>query len=658
LSKKYFTNPRRVNQTQLIEKAIKRREKRKFIASIVNKRVCEAVELWWRGAIHDYYSKRSWMCLPPPSEGLAKGYFERMYQVNELTSFDNLLASELMNPVNAASYSSNKMIKKGNRIDDDEDDFDGNNGAVASLYKNQNIASTNTLPIVKRISVAEQIDGFRIEDDVDLSPAPIGGGGLVYNSSSSNLTRGFEDAIDADVDSLGTLAASKGGGFQFGRYVREIGIKARTLVGGFLRKDDQVLLNSIPQEIFKKEGPSDSQWDWSKQDFSHANSMIYQNPGYSYTKYAEISNNNILMMEDMSCLTSPEEYANSIRECNIDVDDVAAMERLAVDGYISSIIPNGIYAGMERKESAVIAQGFISSSINMIENELQKSFDSNGYNLQEQNRVHLDTEENIVVSSPIQKETRSNVQRRGSKNDSTKRKGSYDFVPSYSKKHLKKLVSQAKSAPGLEDELLSNASQYIQQQAKYSNEIDIERLSKRISSLTVEKTILEYARILDKEIVASSVDDITFIASDDPQYQSFYELQSILHTLSPLKEMYSVKAKELRVKASKEVVVEENPKKKKYTNPLSMLSFKKYKAKTSGKKETTPAQTTSPSVSKDIEELYTMSSLAKSRISKDYEGFTSLAPDLYARISNPLLNMNEIAVIAWNRSQARKEDKK
>ena len=122
--------------------------------------------------------------------------------------------------------------------------------------------------------------------------------------------------------------------------------------------------------------------------------------------------------------------------------------------------------------------------------------------------------------------------------------------------------------------------------------------------------------------------------------------------------MYAVKAKELRVKASKEVVVE-NPKKKKYTNPLSMLSFKKYKEKTAGKKEAVPTtQPASPSILKQVEEAYAMNSLAKARISKDYEGFTSLAPDLYARISNPLLNMNEIAVIAWNRSQARKEEKK
>jgi len=582
------------------------------------------------------------MRLPPPTDGLAKGYFERMYQVNELTSFDSLFSLEMMNPINATSSSSTKITRKGNRIDDDEKDS-GKSG-TATLYKNQNPASTSTLPVAKRISVSEQVPGFRIDDEVDLSPAPIGGGLGTYQSNG-NLARGFDDILD-ETDPLGPLVASKGG-FHLGRYVREIGIKARTLVGGFLRKDDQVLLNSIPQENFKKEGPSDSQWDWNKHDFSHANSMIYQNPGNSYIKYSEISQNNLLMMDDkMLYLTSPEEYENSIRECNIDVDDVSAMEKLAIDGYISSIIPNGIYAGMEGKDSAISAQGFICSSLNMIETELQGRFDSN----EEQTRNHLDTDENILVSSPNPKEKTS--QRRGSKTEYNKKRGSYDSVPTDSKKHLKRLISHAKAAPGLEDELLSNASKYLNQQSTYAEQIDVDKLSRRMSSLTVEKSIVEYARLLDKESVASSVEDITFIASDNPQYQSFYELQNILYTLGPLTETYTAKANELKVLASKNKVDTDTKKEKKSRNPLSMLSFKKYKKKTAEVKESTPEPTSIPVIEEDAEDPLKTNvySLAKSRISPDYEGFTLLAPDLYARISNPLLNMNEIAVMAWNRS--------
>ena len=583
------------------------------------------------------------MCLPPPSEGLAKGYFERMYQVNELTSFDNLFSLEMMNPINATSAQGiTKISRKGNRIEENEAD----DAKTGTLYKNQNPASSSTLPIAKRISVSEQVPGFRIDDDVDLSPAPIVG--LGSYASSGNLARSFEEVIDGESEVLGPLA--KAGGFQLGRYVREIGIKARTLVGGFLRKDDQVLLNNIPQENFKKEGPSDSQWDWNKHDFQLANSMIYQSPGYSYIKYAEISNNTLLMMDDkMPFLTSPEEYASSIRECNIDVDDVSAMEKLATDGYLSSIIPNGIYTGMERKESAVSAQSFICSSINMIETELQQTVDSSDM-AKEQTRIHLDTEDSIQVS-PNPKAS----QRRGSKSEYNKRKGSYDLVPSLSKKHLKKLISQAKAAPGLEDELLSDANQYLQQQSTYAEQIDVEKLSRRISSGTVEKSIIEYARLLDKESVASSVDDITFMASDDPQYQSFYELQNILYALGPLKETYAAKANELKVIASKNNV-ESEPQDKQSRNPLSLLSFKKYKKKTSEKKEKTPSTVPLPVIvsMNDVDDELNTNSLAKSRISTEYDGFSMLGPDLYARASNPLLNMNEIAVIAWNRSHSKR----
>lgn len=588
------------------------------------------------------------MCLPPPSEGLAKGYFERMYQVNELTSFDNLFSSEMMNPISATSASSAKMIRKSNRIDENEEEFDVN---TASLYKNPNPQSTTALPTAKRISVSDQIPGFRIEEDVDLGPAPIAN--ISSFASSGNLARGFDDVIDVDAEVSGPLAANKASGFQLGKYVREIGIKARTLVGGFLRKDDQILLNSIPQESFKKEGgPSDSQWDWNKHDFSHANSMIYQSPGYSYIKYAEISNNTLLMMGDkMPFLTSPEEYASSIRECNIDVDDVSAMEKLATDCYLSSIIPNGIYTGMERKESAVGAQGFICSSMNMIETELQGCLDTNDI-FQEQTRVHLDTEDSIQVSSPNPKEKTS--QRRGSKSEYIKRKGSYDLVPFAAKRHLKRLISQAKAGPGLEDELLSNANQYLQQQSIYADQIDVEKLSRRMSSLTVEKSILEYARLLDKDSVASSVDDITFMASDDPQYQSFSELQNILYTLAPLTETYAAKANELKVIASKTTIETDTKKDKQSRNPLSLLSFKRYKMKTSKKKEAAiiiPIPIIEPTINDDD---FNINNLAKSRISTEYDGFTLLASDLYSRISNPLLSMNEIAVIAWNRSHSKR----
>jgi len=42
---KYFINPRKANESAIIERSIKRREKRKFIAKIVNSRVCDAVEV-------------------------------------------------------------------------------------------------------------------------------------------------------------------------------------------------------------------------------------------------------------------------------------------------------------------------------------------------------------------------------------------------------------------------------------------------------------------------------------------------------------------------------------------------------------------------------------------------------------------------------------
>jgi hypothetical protein len=285
----------------------------------------------------------------------------------------------------------------------------------------------------------------------------------------------------------------------------------------------------------------------------------------------------------------------------------------------------------------------------MIETELQQAVDSSDM-AKEQARIHLDTEDSIQVS-PNPKAS----QRRGSKSEYNKRKGSYDLVPSLSKKHLKKLISQAKAAPGLEDELLSNANQYLQQQSTYAEQIDVEKLSRRISSLTVEKSIIEYARLLDKESVASSVDDITFMASDDPQYQSFYELQNILYALGPLKETYAAKANELKVIASKNNV-ESEPQDKQSRNPLSLLSFKKYKKKTSEKKEKTPSTVPLPVIvsMNDVDDELNTNSLAKSRISTEYDGFSMLGPDLYARASNPLLNMNEIAVIAWNRSHSKR----
>ena len=52
LSMKYFINPRKANESAIIERSIKRREKRKYIAKIVNSRVCDAVEVFIHSHFH------------------------------------------------------------------------------------------------------------------------------------------------------------------------------------------------------------------------------------------------------------------------------------------------------------------------------------------------------------------------------------------------------------------------------------------------------------------------------------------------------------------------------------------------------------------------------------------------------------------------------
>lgn len=84
-----------------------------------------------------------------------------------------------------------------------------------------------------------------------------------------------------------------------------------------------------------------------------------------YSKYAEIGENNLLLMENYSLGAGAveEEFHESLRELSIDLDSVGAMEQLATDSYLSSVVSTGMYKGMRQSSSAMAANAFLFTSM-------------------------------------------------------------------------------------------------------------------------------------------------------------------------------------------------------------------------------------------------------------------------------------------------------
>jgi hypothetical protein len=128
-------------------------------------------------------------------------------------------------------------------------------------------------------------------------------------------------------------------------------------------------------------------------------------------------------------------------------------------------------------------------------------------------------------------------------------------IPQSTQDRISKFFNTANTAKGLELEFKKIINNFIFQKYAYSKEISDERLARRVSSYTTEKTILEYAQLFDRNFLASCLNTITEIAIESPSYQSFNDLFGLFGSLSNLHENIMARQTELLddLKKSEEV---------------------------------------------------------------------------------------------------------
>jgi hypothetical protein len=87
-------------------------------------------------------------------------------------------------------------------------------------------------------------------------------------------------------------------------------------------------------------------------------------------------------------------------------------------------------------------------------------------------------------------------------------------------------LQRMRVANGLETEFRKYVNNYVFQQYNYLKEISFERLSRRISTLSSEKSIVQYVTQFEPDFVASGWDQVIYMAKEGPNYVSFRELRA------------------------------------------------------------------------------------------------------------------------------------
>lgn len=156
--------------------------------------------------------------------------------------------------------------------------------------------------------------------------------------------------------------------FGFGKYVRDIGQRARTLVGGLLGRD-RMSQNQTSQNKNLNPGNSiNNRYRWIDHDLNIHKASSSETIQI-YTQYTDIAKDNFILYDSQNSVAEGE-FRHALHEFQINVDDVKGMERLASDHCVYTITPKGLYQGAAQSASATESSAFLFTSLLQIENDL------------------------------------------------------------------------------------------------------------------------------------------------------------------------------------------------------------------------------------------------------------------------------------------------
>jgi hypothetical protein len=246
--------------------------------------VKDAEELWWRQALMDFESERMWMCLPPLKENASSPYFDTAHNAFKLTSFDHELSLEFQYPFDATIFASPKPKSSGywNRRRKD--------GDQKASHEDED------------------------EDDADIE--------RVDSAESDKV------AIEPDQET-----------FDLFSFARNIGEKARTIVGDLLKPtdSDSSMMKVPSQEYLGVQYRP--RWQNSPKT-SYKMALNNQTPCKQYLKYILDSERPEDYIKD-SYSESTHDFVKALANFNVNGDDVKEMEKLANESHLSDRIASG-----------------------------------------------------------------------------------------------------------------------------------------------------------------------------------------------------------------------------------------------------------------------------------------------------------------------------
>jgi hypothetical protein len=609
--------------TLSVRKAIERSEKRKAVAKEMEDRVTEAVEMWWRDSLQQFVGERQWMCLPIPDGVLQRSYFERVHKPSELTLFDAVFAGESSIPITDATIKTDDLALSASAGSFEGDD----NDSIGDDDNNDNESTVDSPVKAKSLinNSASQPSSFTSFSSMFFSS----GSGKKSVSSSAAATS--DKLISTSVAATDEFAGANEGdgnadngslsGFFVRKYLRD---KVRQVVGVFGKQKDEE--NSLVGQGRSGKGHSATKKvnlgnniNWGNQTLANTAVVVPQKTTQMYSFYADCWQDNLLLNTPVVSASREDDFKQSLREMNIDVNNVGAMEQLSVDSHVSRVVNQGMYKGMSQNDSAIDANIFLFTSLINVETDLRKCLD-------EEQFAHYSS--NIPTAIPeayanASKEShmRAPVSLRASL---TTKSVTYDNsvrIPESVRSKLYDACMKRKIGFGIESKLQALAARYLFQQVVYAREISMHRLASRLSALTTEKTILEYALTFEKESLAANLDMMTFIATDGPSYQAFYELENLVESLSVLHERHNQKVRELLNEYNKQAST-------KFPEPASAAVEPEFRM-----------------VIGDV--TATEQALISKVTNKEYPGFKCVGNDQYEKLSNPYLHINEIAAMRF-----------
>ena len=342
-------------------------------------------------------------------------------------------------------------------------------------------------------------------------------------------------------------------GFHIRKYVREIGQKARYFVGGLLRNNDLNSTNDDNKDDIQIDDVRQSTNKWGY-GYEGRNSMtdssifkpMNNKTASIYYNYSEESNNPLLFMNETKIDHEHKiDFQDSLRELLISCDSVKEMELLASDSYITTLInTNNEYKGCNHLDSAILVAGLKYNCFNFLENDLQNNLlelevelTDNYNNINKENLSHHDH----MKTNELNSTHPGNNFRARKTVVPTHARFPYDKalgLRDYFRDKLNEQSNRLNLSIGLESTIMNLCNSYLWEQVIHTRDLDTQRLSKRLSTLTSGRVIVDYASMFSRDILANDIDLITFIATDTLSFNSLKELEFLLDSLADVYEKY------------------------------------------------------------------------------------------------------------------------